>query len=194
MAALGGSPIAQTNTFPATGNVGIGTSAPNAALDVVEQSNERLLMGGNANGWYAGAASIIAVNGTISGYVRFGMYASQYAFGGGGNFGIGTTTPEDTLTVDDDSLATGLSGSGLGPFATSIYGGASSDGIFLGEFGVRHAGIKWNGSSLDFINGIFLGRGFGHVDGLHFGPFIGQPCKRQRRHWHDEPSSQIGSQ
>lgn len=93
-----GTPISTLMFIDGNGNLGIGITSPGAKLDILEQPNERLLFGGDANGWYPGSASIVAVNGTNTAHVPFGMYASQYAFLGG-KVGIGTTTPGAPLDI-----------------------------------------------------------------------------------------------
>ncbi len=94
------------------GNVGIGTTGPTAALDVLEGTDERAVFSPGANGYYSGATGIISVNNTITAYEPLAFYAEQYAFGGG-NVGIGTTSPGTKLEVDGSIKLSSGSGASM---------------------------------------------------------------------------------
>jgi hypothetical protein len=96
IALLATSSPAQTNTFPTSGNVGIGTTSPVTLLHVRETTNQNILFNQDVNGGMLGAAGIVAVNDANSAYVPFGFYASRYYFVGG-NVGIGATSPSQNM-------------------------------------------------------------------------------------------------
>jgi hypothetical protein len=124
-----GTGIAQTNTFPATGNVGIGTLAPLEKLTVLTASavsgithTDGVIKVGTFVGGGAGYL------GTVSNhplFLRTNNGAAQAALLQNGNFGIGTTAPGERLTV--------LSASGVVGFAHT--NGAVKVGSFLNATG-----------------------------------------------------------
>lgn len=101
------------NTFPATGNVGIGTLAPTESLTVltgtgvtgIAQTNGTIKVGisvGAAGGYY----------GTISNhplFFRTNNSSGQVSLLQNGNFGIGTSTPTERLAVRSASGVLGFS-------------------------------------------------------------------------------------
>lgn len=135
---------AQTNTFPASGNVGIGTTAPSAPLDVTGASGTTqtniTTFNNSSNGAYtsmtsAGNASIVETWTNGSQIVEFVPYSSgngiidaytgnllfqtsrtdRMVITSGGNLGIGTTTPSEPLEVNGSAKVDGaLTVSGSG--------------------------------------------------------------------------------
>jgi hypothetical protein len=111
IALLAASAIAQTNTFPTSGNVGIGTTAPSYKLDVIggdADANNYWLNGGAATS--AGTVGLPNANGP--GIVFYGSSASQAGsmlfytgtsermrINSFGNVGIGTAAPVGALSV-----------------------------------------------------------------------------------------------
>ncbi|MEK6151999.1 hypothetical protein WIW50_02000 [Flavobacteriaceae bacterium 3-367] len=95
--------LAQTNTFPASGNVGIGTLSPVSKLDV-----NGSLRAQDVITVQKGSSYKIALNGQYDGYItgrntsfvqKFTISSNGNSFLNGGNVGIGTATPDSKLTV-----------------------------------------------------------------------------------------------
>ena len=104
-----------------SGNVGIGTSSPDAKLDILGPSGDQIRLRTAETEEYRIGRS------TSTGYLDF--YGSQtgytgYTFGGvngermridsAGKVGIGTSAPTDLLTVSNGSIASTIAGSGAG--------------------------------------------------------------------------------
>jgi hypothetical protein len=106
----------QTNTFPSTGNVGIGTTSPAYKLDLIGNARFNLGSGGgqltlasnpNDNSVYleafdsafdGGSASNLFITGAYSGMLpKLNVFATTSYFSG--NVGIGTTNPQHLLHV-----------------------------------------------------------------------------------------------
>lgn len=79
-------------------NVGIGTTAPNGALDVKLGTNQHINFIPNVNGGLSGVPGILSINDANTAYTPMGFYASQYYFGDG-KVGIGNTSPAYLLDV-----------------------------------------------------------------------------------------------
>lgn len=118
---------AQTNTFPSSGNVGIGTASPQKLLHIVGSGNivrientngttvnaisEILIKSGsannsvftnnqNSNGYYGGSNSLNLYTGQNSPIAFFTNGNNErMRIGGDGYVGIGTTTPTGQLTI-----------------------------------------------------------------------------------------------
>jgi hypothetical protein len=80
------------------GYVGIGTTTPLAPLDVKVATNQHVQILPNTNGAYPNTVGIVSINDANTAYTPLGFYASNYYFGNG-KVGIGTTTPDEALTV-----------------------------------------------------------------------------------------------
>jgi hypothetical protein len=130
--------LAQTNTFPSSGNVGIGTTSPNGAQLHISQNTvngadglkiENTAASGSfpylqlgqagSSGWGVnGWANAGLIEGTASGGLVVSGYAGPIKFqtarttrafiDSSGNFGIGTTSPTHPLTVKAASGTFGI--------------------------------------------------------------------------------------
>lgn len=118
--------MAQTNTFPASGNVGIGTTAPSNELSVVGSGNvtpditsgsatSAIMYNTGHSGWdsWQVGAGVYGVTGFN--FVDTTAGASRLTINNSGNVGIGTTSPAQTLEVNgnaqvDGALQLGTSG------------------------------------------------------------------------------------
>lgn len=100
---------AQTNTFPSTGNVGIGTTSPGNKLDIYS-NNERMHIGNGSADMYFGqwdnitnrieSSSRPLYFTTYTGAINFGISgATNLSVANSGNVGIGTTSPLEKLHV-----------------------------------------------------------------------------------------------
>jgi hypothetical protein len=75
---IGTNSLSSSAIYQSSGNIGIGTAAPAAILDVREAANERVQFIANDNGAYLGAAGIIAANDANTANEPLGFQASQY--------------------------------------------------------------------------------------------------------------------
>lgn len=99
-----------------TGNVGIGTDSPNGQLHVqsLSSASGRWVVRGNIqnlsneSGIFADGSNNIMLDArSADGTVRVSLKSSGTSFLSGGNVGIGTSTPNQTLTVAGNISATG---------------------------------------------------------------------------------------
>jgi hypothetical protein len=136
------------NTFPSSGNAGIGTTAPQDLLDVRGNTliyNGTLLLGGPANLW--GVNGSTQLNGNyaspVAGRLSFGD-GSGWKFSIGrfgpvdlvtfqdnGNVGIGTTTPGTKLEINGNLKLSAGSGASL-TFADGTVQSTAYTGITCG--------------------------------------------------------------
>lgn len=116
---------AQTNTFPSTGNVGIGTSSPNTVLHVEKNSGALLKLSNDLNNYlYSGIDGLGAyfeqvANTSGKSKIRLqtrnsnqGTYSQFFIDGGNSHFsflngevGIGTTSPGAKLHIVDQGTS-----------------------------------------------------------------------------------------
>jgi hypothetical protein len=99
---------AQTNSFPSTGNVGIGTTSPASTLDVIGN----ITMSGNAatrtiwNSGYGGGLQLLRSDANSTRWAKLGIVDGSGNWVGGIHVsndtyvGIGTTTPGSQLDVN----------------------------------------------------------------------------------------------
>jgi hypothetical protein len=125
--------FAQTNTFPSTGNVGIGTLTPAEKLCVITGSGVSGITQSNGvvkvGTFISGAGGYF---GTVSNhplYLRTNNGAAQVTLLQNGNMGIGTTTPEARFSVFSGSGVPGFQHTnGVVKFGTTL----SGTGAFFG--------------------------------------------------------------
>jgi hypothetical protein len=165
------SAAAQTNTFPATGNVGIGTTTPSSALQIVGNitlshpsgTNNSILMNATsaANLIYFETAGVAqwGIDGTnwnggtndfeIDRYSNSGAWlgAAMLLQRSSGNVGIGTATPGAKLEVDGNLKLTSGSGASItfqdGTTQSTAYAGATCGGDFAESVDVSGIRAKY---------------------------------------------------
>jgi hypothetical protein len=129
---LGSGEVLAQNTFPASGNVGIGTTSPAYTLDVngsMHSAYEGYFGGIRVNGgdgsanqiWQMNSGTVLGITGNGAGLSLGGTTGTQHLFiSPTGNVGIGTTTPSRMLQV----------------------GAENNDGILIGNYNDQ---LGWNG-------------------------------------------------
>jgi hypothetical protein len=125
IAALAMSAAAQTNTFPTTGNVGIGTTSPGYSLVVIGNAQTGNLFPLTDNAYNLGFSyqRWSSINGTTINGTN-GYFS--------GNFGIGTTAPNNTLTVNGNVGIPSFGAAGSGYALNAYY---SSGGWYAAAAG-----------------------------------------------------------
>ncbi|WP_121811968.1 AAA family ATPase [Mucilaginibacter kameinonensis] len=147
------------NTFPAGGNVGIGTSSPTSGLEVhTEGSNVNdgaLFLVGGVNAGFGGGATLAGIKTIAGDGGQYNLFKVQNAAGlkflinGLGNVGIGTGSPQTKLDVVGGITASGESHYYLGSYVDPLVGAGFA--IKVGS-----SGIAVNGNSV-FNDGISIG-------------------------------------
>jgi hypothetical protein len=112
------------------GNVGIGTTAPQTALQVRTGADQNLWVHGPNN--LSGGIELAVLNDAISALVPMELHASTFDFTGG-NVGIGTTAPTNLVEVAGGSL----NGIGL-----MVDGTSNTVGIGINNF--QTGGRNWS--------------------------------------------------
>jgi len=147
------------NTFPAGGNVGIGTSSPTSGLTVqTEGSNINdgavfLVSGVNAS--FGGGAALAGIKTIAGDGGQYNLFKVQNAAGvkllinGLGNIGIGTVAPQTKLDVAGGITASSESHYYLGSYVDPVVGVG-----FAVKVGAN--GIAVNGNSV-FNDGLSIG-------------------------------------
>ncbi len=135
---------AQSNTFPTSGNVGIGTTNPGATLDVYGN-------GGSAN-------INVGTNGTLSsGGEVFKINSNIYPLdlvSASGNVGIGTTSPQGQLNIGNVSnagLKTYTNGQGDGLVVNTYYNASNIYESYVDLVAARTSSFINGGSNFRFI-------------------------------------------
>ncbi len=168
------SAVAQTNTFPASGNVGIGTTGPSLQLHVLNTSTAQARIESTA----AAAAAIdfkntsrrwVIGSGLLAGGGDFSIYdgnvgITRMFFDTAGNVGIGTISPNGKLEVSGSSgtpnYATGLTGNlrvGNGAAEHIEFGYVTGARTWIQGFGAVPLYINEGG------NNVILNSGGGNV-------------------------------
>ncbi len=170
MGTLGGDVL----TIASTGNVGIGTTSPNKALDVVSSGTTELsirsttsvgdsaLLFGNVDDTYQ--ASILYDASAQSLNLRGYNNATRLTIANGGNVGIGTTSPTERLHVNGDALISGqLNCSHLrGDETTQYFGPSTSWEMYLNTSGLYPYTSSGSalGSTSRYWNGVYSSNWF----------------------------------
>ena len=167
-------------TILSGGNVGIGTSSPNAGLEVLKSGGGKIRISetaakyveiiGYAEGSANGSTMAFHTNqaGTSTSTERMRIDSS-------GNVGIGDTSPSDKLVVKGDAASIGVESADM---QIALLGKRASSGVGLdqGYLRLRNQGVTNNGAVIDsagssFFNGGNVGIGIAspaerlHVEG-----------------------------
>lgn len=142
LAGMAGVSYAQTNTFPTTGNAGVGTLAPAVPLQVIGASR----FGSAANYGAFDAAGNLQFAGTSAYKVGANKYAFQYS--GNPNYGLFFNTTNDRYEFRN--------GSAVPVFHVSASTGAGTflAGLQIGNSTLGNAGnMRWTGTDFEGYNG-----------------------------------------
>jgi hypothetical protein len=133
---------AQTNTFPASGNVGIGTTNPGELLEIMG-STPRLKFRNTVDGNATQTMGLISNGLSITSDAGNSLFVQRMT----GNVGIGTTSPSALLQLDQ-------AGGGNRTQKLSLPGLYNFENIYLGQY--------TNGNSgLEFINHTSMSNSYG---------------------------------
>nr|WP_199157665.1 hypothetical protein [Pedobacter sp. ASV2] len=154
--------FAQSNTFPTTGNVGIGTETPEGTLEI-KKLNSGLVFDLNTNGlskiiskgWSANVDfNTFKINGTQN--------LSQLHLNSNGNVGIGTASPTSLLQIGDFNTS-------VASKALLIPGVYNFEQLRLGQLGNGNSALEMiNHNGLASSYGIRLMTNIDVAGGLHF--------------------------
>lgn len=130
---------AQTNTFPTTGNVGIGTLTPASALEVIGTGK----IGGTTNNLIVDANGNLSFTGTAAYKVGGNKYAFQFA--GNPNYGMFFNQASVRYELRSNTAA-----------ATFFVGADNGNGYFLGNLGL---GVQTATTKLDVAGAVKIADG-----------------------------------
>ena len=121
------------NTFPSTGNVGIGTTSPYFKLDVAGRVNGGGMILGDGNGTRLNGPGVLHFRASGSGNNHMTILSNGYV-------GIGTTSPTSRLTVDGNLKINNQYQSLLFSGVGSNYGGISGNSGYNTSLNMFHQG------------------------------------------------------
>ena len=134
--------------YVVSGKIGIGTSTPNNKLDIYSTTKSAIGFSGASGDTYKWTLGMDVTNGG-----RFSIASStalgtddMFVINGGGNVGVGTTSPSQALSIQGSGLFSGtlsVTGTGTRTFA----GGVSAAGLSTSNGLIVSSGNVWIGSS-----------------------------------------------
>jgi len=161
--AVGRTAYAQTNTFPTSGSVGIGTTSPAYPLTVKSAGINQFAAGVlNSNGtqifgiWNQNDGDATMVLNSTSGTQEIYLDSTGSSYFNGSNVGIGTTSPSATLEVNGNVKLTSGSGASVtfadGTVQSTAYTGVSCGGDFAESVDVTGKPKKYEPGDLLVID------------------------------------------